>query len=229
LVKIKNNTFKLRWQPADDARVTGYDIYQSHTPYAHLQGKFYQRHYDKIHHVSAMQSAIEVSLPSAGGSFRVVTVTDKLTSLPSPAAVFVQPQTLNIPGRIKMQDTMKLENVHLAYKKAKDDKPELYYLSKFNKGLELPLVTATFKVNVQKTAWYSLNYRGRTGNNVEFFKLWQNNTLVGEISYDANIDDKTSKRHKAFLTEGTHTLQLSVMREGWDFWSMVWLEFSPTL
>jgi hypothetical protein len=59
-----------------------------------------------------------------------------------------------------------------------------------------------------------------------FFKLWQNNTLVGEINHDPNIDDKSSNRHKVFLEQGTHTMQLSFMHEGFDYWSMTWLEFT---
>ena len=59
-----------------------------------------------------------------------------------------------------------------------------------------------------------------------FFKLWQNNTLLGDISFDPDIDDKTSNRHQVFLEQGSHSLQLSVLREGFDMWNLVWLEFS---
>jgi len=79
---------------------------------------------------------------------------------------------------------------------------------------------------VKKSAWYRLNYRGKSFQSAPFFKLWQNNTVLGEFSYDEEIDDKTSSRHKVFLQQGSHSLQLSVLREGFDMWSMSWLEFT---
>ncbi|PKG82891.1 hypothetical protein CXF85_12215 [Colwellia sp. 75C3] len=229
LVKLKNNnsnnTYELSWQPSNALHVQGYEIYKSTSPYAHLNDGFYQNHYVKVQTVNATKNSIKLSLPDEGGSFRVVTKTTKLTSLPSQPAVDVKAKTVNIPGRINMQDSVALENVHLVYRKAKNDKPELYYLSKLNKSFEQPLVATTFNINVEKTAWYKLNYRGKSFHNRPFFKLWQNNTLVGDIDYDPNIDDKSSNRHKVFLKKGIHTMQLSIMHEGFDYWSMTWLEF----
>ena len=226
LIRLKGDNYRLSWQPTEDPRITGYEIYRSSTAYAHKQGQFFKRQYDKLHAVGATQHTLDVTLPEEGGSFRVVAMTDKLTSLPSQPAVAVSDRVVNIPGRIEMQDSKALENIRLGHRKAKEDKPELYYLSKFNKGLEQPLVTASFEVAVDKSGWYTLNYRGRTGRKGEFFKLWQNNTLVGSIEYDEAIDDKTSNRHKVYLEAGQHQLQLSVTREGWDFWSVVWLDFA---
>jgi len=95
-----------------------------------------------------------------------------------------------------------------------------------NNAFDQPSVTATFNVNVKESGFYTLNYRGRSFKEGEFFKLWQNNKLVGEMSYDAKIDDKTSNRHKVFLDRGTHQLQLMVALEGWNRWSMTWLELA---
>jgi formylglycine-generating enzyme required for sulfatase activity len=229
LVKSKdnknNNIYTLSWQPDNDPRVEGYEIYQSISPYAHLNTGFYQDYYQKVQTVNATQNSIKLSLPDEGGSFRVVTKTSKLTSLPSQPAVIVKSKMVDIPGRINMQDTIALENVLLTYRKAKEDKPEVFYLSKLNTGPEQPLVTSTFNINVKSSGWYHLNYRGNSFHSRTFFKLWQNNTLVGEINHDPNIDDKSSNRHKVFLEQGTHTMQLSFMHEGFDYWSMTWLEF----
>jgi formylglycine-generating enzyme required for sulfatase activity len=224
LVKLKNNKYKISWQSNNDLRVEGYEIYKSISPYSHLNGGFYQNYYVKVQTVNATKNSIILNLPDEGGSFRVVTKINKLTSLPSQPAVYVKPKTVNIPGRINMHDSIALENVHLVYRKAKDDKPEVYYLSKFNKAFEQPLVTTTFNVNVEKSAWYHLNYRGNSFHTKSFFKLWQNNTLVGDIDYDPKIDDKSSNRHRVLLEKGIHTMQLSIMHEGFDYWSMTWLE-----
>ncbi len=231
LVKIqsdnKGNSYKLSWQTSSDLRVMGYEIYQSKTRYAHLYGGFYQNHYQKLQTVNASENSIEVTLPVTGGSFRVISVTDKDTSLPSQiVTVFVEPEAVELPGKINMQDTIALENIPLYHREARVDKSELYYLFKTNKGSDQSEVTASFNVNVNKSAWYTLNYRGGTFQTGEFFKLWQNNTLVGKIYYDADIDDKTSNRHKVFLEKGNQTLQISVLRDGFDRWSMVWLKFT---
>ena len=231
LVKVpsdsKGNTYQLSWQPSTDKGVTGYEIYQSKSRYAHLYGGFYQKHYQKLQTVNATENSMDVTLPNTGGSFRVIAVTDKDTSLPSKiVTVFVEPEAVNLPGKINMQDTIALENIPLYHREARTDKSELYYLFKTNKGSDQSTVTASFKINVKKSAWYTLNYRGGSFHTGEFFKLWQNNTLVGKIDYDPEIDDKTSNRHKVFLGKGKQTLQVSVLREGFDRWSMVWLEFT---
>ena len=225
LIKLKNNKYRLSWQPSDDIRVSGYDIYQSDIPSAHHVGQFYQRYYTKVQTVDANKNSVIMTLPEEGGSFRIVTKTEQLTSLPSLPAVYVEPNIVQIPGRIYMQDSVALENVRLAYSRTKDD-PEPYYLSKMNNAFDQPSVTATFNVNVKESGFYTLNYRGRSFKEGEFFKLWQNNKLVGEMSYDAKIDDKTSNRHKVFLDRGTHQLQLMVALEGWNRWSMTWLELA---
>ena len=222
----KDSHFILSWQPSQDKAVTGYEIYQSNSPYAHLYGGFYQSHYDKIKTVNAAQNSSQVTLDEVGGSFKVVAISaDKLTSLPSQAAVAVTPLVQSIPGRIGMQHPQVLENLHLKHLKAKGDKPELFYLSKTQSNLEQPLVSATFRVNVEKSGWYTVNYRGRSRQAGRFFRLWQNNTLLGEFDYQKGLDDKTSNRHKVFLTQGVQSIQLSVTREGFDRWSLVWLDF----
>ena len=224
---ITKNNYTLSWQPHSDIGVTAYEIYQSKSRYSHFHGGFYQKHYQKIQTVNASENSTAVALPVTGGSFRVIAVTDKETSLPSQiVTVFVEPEAINLPGKINMQDTIALVNIPLYHREARVDKSELYYLFKTNKGSDQSVVSASFNVNVNKSAWYTLNYRGATFQTGEFFSLWQNNTLVGKIDYDPDIDDKTANRHKVFLEKGIQTLQVSVLRAGFDRWSMVWLEFT---
>lgn len=227
LTKIKGKSYRLFWQPSEDNRVTGYDIYQSKSRYAHLQGLFYQGHYDKVDSVGVEINSLQVRLPAEGGSFRVVAKSDKQTSLPSaPAVHLVEQSSVAIPGRIQAQDAVLLENIPFHYWEAKDDKPELYYLFKTNKNSDKSEATVTFKVDVKKAAWYQLNYRGNTFQKGEFFKLWQGNRMAGKFDFDPDIDDKTSKRHRIYLEQGRHQLQLSVHREKFDRWGLVWLEFT---
>lgn len=226
LVKVKDNTYRLSWQPSNDPNLSGYEVYRSKFPQAHFFGGFYQNQYELVQTLSAQKSAVEVTLPKEGGSFRVVTVTKELTSLPSNAAVDLESQTVSIPGRITMQKALALENVSLTSSKDENGLPELFYLFKTNRNFDQKLVTTTFNIAVEKSAWYTLNYRGRTFQTGLFFRLWQNNALVAEINYDRNIDDQTSDRHKVFLEKGTHQLQFSVSRDGFDRWSMVWLDFA---
>jgi formylglycine-generating enzyme required for sulfatase activity len=224
--RTKNSTYQLSWQPSRDKRVTGYDIYQTNSPYAHLYGGYYQNHYKKINSVNANVNSLEVNLLDNKGSFRIVSKTEKLTSLPSkPANVFVKPKTVIVPGKVFMNDTTKLENIRLR-KSTRDNNPEPFYLSKVNKNSDNSLVTATFNINVEKSAWYNVNYRGGSFIKGVFFKLWQGNTLLGEISYDPALKYKTTNLHKVFLEQGFHSLQLSVLREGFDMWNLTWLEFT---
>lgn len=220
----QRNTFELSWQPASDPKVTGYEIYKSALPYSHLIGQIYREHYDKLKTVSAENHSIKVTLPEEGGSFRVVALTQDLSSLPSKPAVFSEPRTLQIPGKLFIQHATALENTSLAYSR-KPNNSEPYFISKVNHMYEQLLVTASFKVTVEKSGWYTLNYRGRSFQKGSFFKLWQNNKLVADIDYDSDTDDRTSNRHKVLLDEGEHTLQVTVQREGFDRWSFTWLEF----
>jgi formylglycine-generating enzyme required for sulfatase activity len=228
LTDTKGNNHKLSWKPSIDPRVTGYDIYQSTLPHANLLGAFYQRYYDKKESVPASTSSINVTTSDFGRSFRVVAKTDNITSLPSEPASLNESTIISIPGRINMFDATKLENVHLKYREAKDDKPELYYLLKYT-GPEQHVSKAEFNIDVKKSAWYYLNYYGKVGSPGEFFKLWRDNILVGKINYDPKVDDKTSKRHKVFLEKGLNTLELSIVRKTPDRWDMVWLEFNEVL
>ena len=189
--------------------------------YSHL----YYHYYDKKQTVTVKNNSINVTLPKTGGSFRVVAKTDSANSLPSEPAVFSEPKSLSIPGRINMFDTTTLENAHLRYREAKGDKPELYYLLKFT-GPEQIVAKAEFNISVQKSAWYTLNYNGKMGGKGEFFQLWRANKLIGKVNYDKNIDDKTSNRHKVFLEQGAYTLQLSVVRDTPDRWHMNWIELT---
>jgi len=228
LSRLKNskNNYKLSWQASDDINVTGYEIYQSQSSLAHLLGSFYKKHYKKIAVVSPTDNTIRVTLPDSGGSFRVVTVTKNMTSLPSQPAVSILTEIVSIPGRLLMQHNVGLENIGLKHIKAKDDKSEVYYLYKIKGSKVQPLMTVNFKINVKKSAWYTLNYRGKSRQTGLLFQLWQDNTLLGKINYDPDTDDKTSNRHKVFLEKGTQGMQLTIKHKGFDIVSLDWLEFT---
>ena len=228
LLNTSGNLYTLSWQPAEEPNVVSYDIYQSKTPYSHMRGKYFKEHYDKIKTVAVTENSIKITLPKSGASFKVVTVTDALTSLPSKAAYALTSPVVALPGRISMNNNSELKNVRLAHRKATAEKNELYYISKFNSGYEQPLISATFQVNVKETGWYIVNYSGRSMLKGGFFKLWQDDTFLTELNYDPDIDDKTSNRHKVFLEKGKHQLQITSVKEAFDFWSLTWVDFSIT-
>lgn len=225
LVKRQDGGFKLSWQPQNDARVTGYDIYQSTMPKSHLIGQSYRRYYKKLKTVDRSVNEIKVMLPASGGSFRVVANTKQGYSLPSEPAVYAVAKTIDVPGKLLIQHATVIENTLLGYSNELNDF-EPYYISRLNHMYEQPMVTASFKVNVKKGAWYVVNYRGRTYHSGKFFTLWQNNKRVGEINYDTDVDDRTSTRHRVYLDKGEHMLQMTVKREGFDRWSMTWIELT---
>jgi formylglycine-generating enzyme required for sulfatase activity len=217
---------QLSWQPSSDKRVIGYDIYQAKSRLAHLYGGYYKNHYKKVESVIAPEHSVIVDLPSDESSFRVVSKTNSQNSLPSqPITALIEPNEVTLPGKIHMDDIAELKNIHLR-KSSKEDNPTPFYIFRMNKISDRDLVTSTFNINVEKSSWYYLNYQGRSFDKGLFFKLWQNNTFLADIAYDPDIDDKMSNRHQVFLEKGTHQLQLSVLREGFDMWSITWLEFT---
>lgn len=216
----------LSWIPSNDSRVVGYDIYQSTSPQAHIMAGFYQTYYDKVASVTSDTHSIPVTLPQEGGSYRVVAKTLRHTSLPSAPISRVNTATITLPASIQMQDVYSLHNMHLSYRPAREQRSELFYLSKFHPGYTQPNVSASFKIRVDKAGWYKVNYRGRSMLEGTFFKIWSNNMVLAEIVYNQDIDDKTSSRHKIFLDKGEHEIQLDFTREGFDYWNLVWLKFS---
>ncbi|WP_335977714.1 carbohydrate-binding protein [Gaetbulibacter jejuensis] len=106
------------------------------------------------------------------------------------------------------------------------DKPEDFFLFKTNLDFENKQSSISFKVNVKKSGWYGFNYRGSSFIKGKFFDLWLDNKLVGAIEYDPERDDKTSLHHKLYLNQGKHTLQLTIMKEEFDRWSLTWVKFS---
>ncbi|ESP91425.1 SUMF1/EgtB/PvdO family nonheme iron enzyme [Pseudoalteromonas luteoviolacea] len=225
LSRMNADTYELSWHSAIDPTVTEYDIYQSKSRYSHLLGGFYQDHYNKLKTVAATKNTTTLVLPKSGASFRVVAKSANLTSLPSVAAANYTPKVVNIPGRLNMQEAIKLENALLGHRAATPEKPELYYLSAFSHGLVQPKVTATFDVKIQKTGWYSVNYRAQVRQKGKFIRLWQGNKLAGEISYDPEIDETTASHQKVFLEAGYHHLEVSVKREGFESWYLAWIDF----
>ncbi len=63
----------------------------------------------------------------------------------------------------------------------------------------------------------------------ELFSLSSGNRLMGKVDLEPEIDDKTSSRHKVYLEKGEHELQLRVVRDEFDKWALVWLEFTEVL
>lgn len=227
---LKGNQYQLSWSPSKDKRITHYDIYVSKSPLSHFYGGLYTKHYEKLATVSSNKHSTNVILPASGGSFRVVALSEKQRSLPSNKAIAsVEPTVTNLPGRFDMRVVAELDNAPLYHREKKGDKPEVFKLSKLNKYSDKSEVVATFKVNVKNTGWYQLNYKGKTFEKGEFFKLWQDNSLAGVIDFDPEIDDKISSRHKVYLEQGEQELQLSVLRDKFDIWSLSWLEFTKTI
>ena len=137
---------------------------------------------------------------------------------------------MSIPGKIAMENAIALENTTLNYYKATSDLPELYYLNMIAKAFEPTLAATTFKVKVEKSGWYQLNYSGRPRSRETgaFFMLYMNNTFVGEINYDSKINDKTSSRHKVYFDKGNHNLKISFHLDltSMDMWNLFRLEFT---
>lgn len=225
LGKIADDQYQLNWQPSKDIRVTHYDIYQSKSVNSHQRKGYYQNYYEKIETVSAKHNFVNIKLPDQGASYRVVSVGADISSLPSEVVIKVPTLVNNLPGKLWVKNNNGLDNVSLSLRKETTDKPELYYLSKFNPGHEPLSTKVNFKINVQNTGWYTVNYYGRSVIQGEMLKMWLGNRYLGSLNFNENIDDRTSNRHKVYLEKGLHNFQLSTVKEGFDYWSFAWLEF----
>ncbi len=231
LIKLEDSMYKISWKPSDDPNVIAYEIYQSNNPYAHLLGRFYQEHYSKIKMVNSRSNSTEVMLSEKGNSFRVVAKTNALTSLPSnPVVITKKPAVMSIPGVVALENTIALKNATLGHRKAREDRPELYYLTVISQAYERTVATAEFKINVEESGWYKLNYSGgpRSRKTGMFFLLYQDDTLAGEINYDSKDDSKTSDLHKVYLKKGNHNLKISFLLdlESMDMWNLGSLKFT---
>jgi formylglycine-generating enzyme required for sulfatase activity len=231
LVQLKDSLYKISWNLNNDPSVIGYEIYQSNDANAHLLGKFYQNYYNKIKTVPLNKNSTEIHVKEKGNSFRVVAKTATETSLPS-VAVVVKKKTavVSIPGTIAMEKNSALENATLSHRKARADRPELYYLTVFGEAYVRNVASIKFHVKVEKTGWYQINYTGgpRSGKTGTFFMMYQNNTLVGEVNYNSKTDNKTTDLHKVYLEKGNHNLKLSFLLalEGMDIWNLGSLKFT---
>lgn len=231
LKQIKNSIYKISWKLSDNPNVIGYDIYQSNNSYAHVLGKFYQNHYNKLKTLDVNKNSAEVVLTEKGNSFRVVAKTNEQNSLPSkPVAIAKKAKTVSIPGSIKMENNIALENVMLGYRKAEKDAPELYYIRVRSEPNTRKTAAIKFNVEVAEAGWYKLNYSGGPWSRKKgaFFMLHQNNTFVGEINYDSEIDHKTTDIHKVYLEKGNQNLQLSFLfeEENLSLWSLSSIKFT---
>ncbi len=189
-------------------------------------GKYFKNHYSKITSVPNTQSSIKLDSVTANASFRVVAVTNKLTSLPSNVVLFSEPVIQSIPGKVEAKYATKLHGILLEKRSAKKDRPERIQLSKFLDGYQQPNNTATFKVNVKESGVYQFNYAGSSAQSGTFFKLWSGHQLLGDINYDPDVDDKSSNRYQVYLEKGQHDLQITIQREGFDWWTLNWLKFT---
>ncbi len=224
--KQGENFAEISWQLSENKSAIGYDIYQSKVPFAHNLTGFYKEHYQLVESVSKLQNVVKVSSKEKGVSYRVVAKTKTAESLPSRPIVFERNEVQRLPAQISMSQAKNLREVNLRHRVAKDDRAELYYLIRYTSDEQ---TTSKFDigVNVEKSGWYQLNYYGRTDLNKKiFFNLWRGNQRVGQIAFDKDIDDTTSKRHKVFLEAGSYDLQVTVNREKPDLWRLAWIKFT---
>lgn len=219
--------YQLSWQPNNSDSVLNYEVYKSTNPYPHLLGGYFKDHYELLATVDASTHLFTVKPASEGESYRVLSKSTRLTSLPSNAVSTTQSQVVTLPGRLDMQQTLSLNGASLKHRPKTEEKSELFYISAFNHKHEQPAVTSTFNVFVEKAGWYNVKYNGfiviKEG---RFFNIWQGDNLVGEIDFDNNIDDSKSNRHKVYLEAGEHKLEINVKKEGLELWSLGWIDFN---
>ncbi|CAM1344504.1 formylglycine-generating enzyme family protein [Tenacibaculum amylolyticum] len=226
LKRVNKETYNLTWHLSTDSRVKSYEVYKSKTPYSYLSGGYFKKYYDKIETLDSKSKSLHVKITEKGTSFIVVAVSEKMTSLPSKVGIEIEAKDVNIPGKISVQEFSEIENVPLYHIPAKKDKPEDFFLFKTNLDFENKQSSISFKVNVKKSGWYWFNYRGSSFIKDKFFDLWLDNKLVSTIEYDPKRNDKISLHNKLYLNEGKHSLQLTIMKEEFDRWSLTWLKFS---
>ncbi len=227
LIKQTKTSYRLSWQPVADSRIAHYQIYRSTDANAHRLGRYYKKYYELIDTVDAKTNQLTVALPQGEGSFRIVSVADELTSLPSDAAVVKKESVVSIPNELRMEHATKLENLYINKSRQEND-PYPYYLIKYDNGFSQQAAIARFKINAKKSGWYTLNYKGRSSQEGPFFTLWSGNKQLETVSYNKDIDDKTSNRHKVYLDKGYHELELNFVRPGWDIWTVTWLNLSES-
>ncbi|WP_102794362.1 formylglycine-generating enzyme family protein [Bowmanella denitrificans] len=226
IVQLGETRYQLRWQPVTDKRVTRYDIYQSVYPQAHLMGGFYQHQYTKLTQVDSSQSSLELDAVANGTSFLLVAANDGQSSLPSaPLLVPHPPVITEIPGKLEMQNVASLNGVALYRAAPTETRPERYYVFKTNPVTVQERVSITFLVKVEESGEYQLSYQGRTFQEGTFFTLWNGATLLAEIRHERQAEN-TTNQHSVYLEKGQHSLQLQVMREGFDRWMLAGLEFT---
>ena len=218
---VQGNKIKLSWSKVNDKRVLGYQVYQSVKPYADKLNGYFKNHYRKIKTVAANQ--IVLDREKASDSYRVVTLIEGLSSLPSKAISLDQPQLLTVPGKLFVQYAHS-DDKNILRKSKQNNDPEPYYISKLIKGWELPSTELTFQIDVNETGYYRLNYRGRNVTKGEFFKVWSGNKLLTKAYYDPERDDKTSNKHQVYLEKGAQELNITVKQQGWGRWSLTWLK-----
>lgn len=224
---VNKDTVNVSWQPSHDPSITGYDVYYSELFASHKLGVYYQDHYQKVKVLRNDETEVNINIKDHYGSFRVVAKTKTLERLFSAPVTLEQPEILSIPGRLWVKDTSLLENAYLHYVIPQDNSARFYHIGKLYPSFWQPLVTASFKVEVKESGFYRLNYRGGSFiGDGEFFTLWTNNRKLAAVDFTQTIDDKVSDRFKVYLEKGQQELQITVMKQGFDRWSLSWLEFS---
>lgn len=218
------NSYQLRWKPVSDERVTGYDIYQSTLPSSHMLGYLYTRQYEKLMTVESTKSAVSLAVPKGGKSYKIVALGDNTSSLASkPVLVNMTKPVVDIPGKLTMDKLTSLDNGHVAYAPANDERPARHVLRKVEfKGVSVS-VTGEFTINVTKAGWYQLNYKGSSASSGTFFTLWRQQKELAVVTYSADVDDSQSTRHKIYLPAGEHTINFDVSRLNEAFWMLEWI------
>ncbi len=227
LKRQDNGRVTLSWQVSENSKVQGYEIYGSKNPYAHLLGGYFKNHYELLTEVDSTTTSLVVKPKAQGQSYRILAKTGDMTSLPSRAVSTTVPKRIDLPGRLDMQEAIALDGVRLKHRPKSEEKSELFYISAFSHRHEQHKMAAHFNVNVATSGWYTVKYNGfaiiQQG---EFFNIWQNNNLVGQIDFNEDVDDSKSNRHKVYLEAGEHTLEISNKKEGLEIWSLGWVEFN---
>ena len=191
----------------------------------YMGGDFYEE-YSLLTTVNADITSLKVKTTEPGNSFKVVAKSKNWKSLPSKAVTDAKPKVINLPGRINGSELASTDGASLFRWPKTEDRPETFYIWNHNKSWQQPKVTVNFKVNIEKSGWYTVTYRGKTEREGEFFKLWSGNQLLGTVDYYKDEDMKKSDKNQVYLTAGKQDLEMSVAREGFDRWGLVWVDFT---
>lgn len=225
LVQIKPELLVLSWQPSNDNRVTSYDVLRSISPLSHHSGGFYKKHYRIYKSVDKSRSFIEIDAPSETTSFIVLAKSESDESLPSKVVTSQAVTKANpIPGRITADSFETLENVKLFY----SEKQQVHYLNKTQIEQNNDLVRMEIAAEVASSGWYRVDFLGSSlFTQPNFLEMWLGNRHLGTLAYDKSDAEKNVAAQMVFLPQGQHIIELTTLRNGFDRWTLDWIEFVP--